>query len=376
LRRAGRTALADALADTRRTTWRLVDAIAPAAFLADAPGGSLLRRLGRIGWRQEHWCLRDVPPGRLPPPSRLIDADRCFGDAADPSEPLPPPAPVRAWMDAVHEAVLERLAGEIDDDVGLHRARRALFHEQAQQEAMLASLATRGLPAPASALAPPARMRLAADVRVPGCEAMIGAAPEDGFSYAVERDAHPLRLAPYGISLQPVTNAEFLQFVEDGGYHRARLWTPEAFARLSAEGRTAPAHWRRVGDRWQMRWFDAWLPLEAYAPIVHVDAHEAEAWCAWADRRLPTEAEWEHAAASLDGFDWGDTVWEWTASTLAPYPGYRPDPEDGPAPFGTHRVARGGSFATPRDRLDRRQRRPLEPTRADAFVGFRSCALD
>ena len=183
-----------------------------------------------------------------------------------------------------------------------------------------------------------------------------------------------MRLAAYDISLQPVTNAEFLQFVEDGGYHRARLWSADAFARLSAAGRTAPAHWRRVGDRWQMRWFDRWIPLEAYAPVLHVDAYEAEAWCAWADRRLPTEAEWEHAAARLDAFDWGDGVWEWTASRLVPYPGYVPDPDDPPPPFGSHRVARGGSFATPRDRLDRRLRRPLSPDRADAFIGFRSCA--
>jgi iron(II)-dependent oxidoreductase len=279
-------------------------------------------------------------------------------------------------MDAVLAAVLERLAREPEDDLGLQRARRALFHEQAQQEAILATLAALGRPAPPSALAPPARMRLAPDVTVPAGEAMIGAAPEDGFAYAVERDAHPVRLAAYGISLQPVTNAEFLQFVEDGGYHRARLWSPEAFARLAAEGRTAPARWRRDGDRWRMRWFDRWIPLEAYAPVIHVDAHEAEAWCAWADRRLPTEAEWEHAAAELDAFDWGDTVWEWTASTLAPYPGHRPDPDDGPTPFGTHRVVRGGSFATARDRLDRRQRRALVPGRADAFVGFRSCAAD
>jgi ergothioneine biosynthesis protein EgtB len=375
VRSAGRSALADALAQTRRTTWRLVDATGEAALRTEHGGVSLLQRLGRVGWRQELWCLRRSADGRTSGPSGLPGSDRWFGEAAPAADP-PAPEVLRPWMDTVLQAVLERLAREPDDDLGLRRTRRALFHEQAQQEAMIASLAALGLPAPTTALAPPARMRLTADVAVAGGDAMVGAAPDDGFAYAVERDAHPVRLAAYGISLQPVTNAEFLQFVEDGGYHRGRLWSPEAFARLSAERRTAPARWRRVGDRWQMRWFDRWVPLEAYAPVVHVDAHEAEAWCAWADRRLPTEAEWEHAAATLDGFDWGDTVWEWTTSTLSPYPGYRPDPDDGLVPFGTHRVVRGGSFATARDRLDRRQRRALLPGRADAFVGFRSCAVD
>ncbi len=387
MRRAERATLADALAGTRRTTWRLLDAVDPVALHADGAGGPLLQRLARLGLRLERWLLHDAPRvGRLAPSSpatgagRGIDPARAgataqsgFTAQADVAAPSTPEA-IRAWMDAVLEAGLERLAAQPDDDAGLERARRALFDEQAQQEAMLATLAARGLPAPPAAQAPPARMRLSADVRVPATDAMIGSAPEDGFAYAVERDAHPVRLAAYDISLQPVTNAEFLQFVEDGGYHRARLWSADAFARLSAAGRTAPANWRRVGDRWQMRWFDRWIPLEAYAPVLHVDAYEAEAWCAWADRRLPTEAEWEHAAARLDAFDWGDGVWEWTASRLAPYPGYVPDPDDPPPPFGSHRVARGGSFATPRDRLDRRLRRPLSPDRADAFIGFRSCA--
>jgi iron(II)-dependent oxidoreductase len=374
MRRAERATLLDALARTRLATWRLVGSIAPEALRADAPDGPLLARIGRIGWCQERWCLREAPDGRRAAPSLMPGSDAWFGGTDARAGALPPLEAVRDWMTAVLAAVLERLAAQPDDDAGLRPARRALFHEHAQQEAMLASLAARGLPAPPVAVVPPAPMRLGADATVPAAEAMIGFAPEDGFAYAVERDAHPVRLERFDISLQPVTNAEFLQFVEDGGYRRAELWSGDAFERLARTGRTAPARWRRVGERWQMRWFDRWIPLEPFAPVVHVDAGEAEAWCAWAGRRLPTEAQWEHAAATLDGFDWGDTVWEWTASTLSPYPGYRPDRDDAPPAFGARRVVRGGSFATPRDRLDRRQRRALAPWRADAFIGLRSCS--
>jgi iron(II)-dependent oxidoreductase len=174
-----------------------------------------------------------------------------------------------------------------------------------------------------------------------------------------------------------VTNAEYLQFVEDGGYRRAALWSPQAHARLRAAGRDAPAQWRRDGTRWWQRWFDRWIPLEPYAPVVQVDAHEADAYCAWAGRRLPTEVEWERAADTLEDFDWGDSVWEWTASTFGPYADFRADPYEAysvPSFGGTHRVVRGGSFATPSGLVHRRLRNFYRPERGDVFVGLRTCA--
>ena len=254
--------------------------------------------------------------------------------------------------------------------------RRHRRGDHAAIEALVAARQALGLPQPGPAFEPPQPLRLAADVRVPGGEVMVGTPPESGFAFDNEQDAHPVRIPPFDISMQPVTNTEFLQFVEDGGYHRARLWSPPAFAQITSTGRVAPSHWRRVGQRWQMRWFDRWVPLEPYAPVVHVDAFEAEAWCTWAGRRLPSETEWEHAASSLDGFEWGDTVWEWTASPFVPYAGFRAGPyADYSEPwFGTHRVVRGGSFATPPGLLDARMRNFYRPERGDVFVGFRSCA--
>jgi ergothioneine biosynthesis protein EgtB len=383
LRRAGRDELARALLDTRDSTRRLIDTLLPEQ--RTVPMLPILNppvwEYGHVGWFHERWCLRHSTPQRPPGPSRLHLGDHWFDSSSVPHEArwsldLPALETLHAWMDEVMQASLQRLHDEAGDDAGLYFHRLALFHEQFHIEALVTARQAIGLPQPGDAYAPPAAMKLGADVRVAGGEVMVGTAPEAGFAFDNEQDAHPVRVAPFEISMQPVTNAEFLQFVEDGGYHRARLWSPPAFARLSASGRTAPTHWRRVGQRWQMRWFDRWVPLEPYAPVVHIDAFEAEAWCTWAGRRLPTETEWELAASTLEGFDWGEAVWEWTATPFMPYPGFQAGPyHDYSQPwFGTHRVVRGGSLATPRGLPDARLRNFYRPERSDIFVGLRSCA--
>ncbi len=112
-------------------------------------------------------------------------------------------------------------------------------------------------------------------------------------------------------------------------------------------------------------------------PVVHVNAHEAEAWCRWAGRRLPSEVEWEVAAhqGASRGFRWGE-VWEWTASSFRPYPGFEAHPwRDYSQPcFDTHRVLRGASVATPRRLRDPKFRHFALPARDELFSGFRSCA--
>jgi EgtB-related family protein len=137
-----------------------------------------------------------------------------------------------------------------------------------------------------------------------------------------------------------------------------------------------PLRWRRVADHWQHRWFGEWKPLPLDAPVCHVNAHEAQAYCRWANRRLPGEAEWERAA-TLGLIEWGGAVWEWTADAFAPYPGFSADRyRDYSRPwFHTHRSVRGGSLVTqPRMHLPR-YRNFYVPERADIFVGFRTCAL-
>jgi iron(II)-dependent oxidoreductase len=161
-----------------------------------------------------------------------------------------------------------------------------------------------------------------------------------------------------------------------------------------------PQHWRAGRDGYEVRWFDRWRPLVPAHAMQHVDAFAAEAWCAWAGRRLPTEAEWEVAAiasgattdgAMLDARRQGPVaasapgegpshllgnVWEWTASPFTPYAGFAPGPyADYSQPwFGDHRVIRGGSWATRSRLAHARLRNFYRPERHDMFVGFRTCA--
>ena len=259
---------------------------------------------------------------------------------------------------------------------GLYFFRLALFHEMMHVEALAYTWQTLSYRAPlhpAPIVAPSVEPR---DLAVPGGKAEFGARPGDGFCFDNEKWSHRAELAPYRIAARPVSNAQFLAFVTAGGYREARWWDADAYAALVAAGRELPRYWRMAGDKVYARRFEHWLQLDPAAPVVHVDAHEAQAWCRWAGRRLPDEREWELAARTQPEFEWGDRVWEWTASAFEPYPGFSPDPyEQYSAPwFGDHRVVRGGSFATPRGMVDERFRNFYLPDRGDIFVGFRSCA--
>jgi iron(II)-dependent oxidoreductase len=257
------------------------------------------------------------------------------------------------------------------------------------------------------------------DVAVPGGTFMLGATPDEPFVFDNEKWAHPVVVKPFRIASTPVTTAQFQAFVDDNGYRRREVWGARGWDWRRRAGIEHPLFWVRDGQRWCERMFDALVPLRPWHPVACVSWYEAEAFCKWSRRRLPTEAEWE-MAASFDPqtgrkrrFPWGDgapapeqanldyraggtidvralpagdsalgcrqmigNVWEWVADTFNPYPGFVCDPyEEYSQPyFGTKKVLKGGCWAT-RSRLIRNTWRNFYMRqRRNIFAGFRTCA--
>lgn len=372
--------------------------------------------LGHVAWFQEKWCLRHLR-GRA---SLRADADALYDSAAVLHETrwdlaLPDRDGTLAYAQAVLDAALAELgaARELERDAReLHLL--ALYHEDMHGEAFLYTRQTHALPAPrCSAPARAGGGPCPGDVELPGGRFRLGAEPGRGFVFDNERWAHEVELAPFRLARACVTQAEFAAFVEDGGYARDALWSAQGLAWRRSSGATQPVHWRRApGGGFERRRFDRWLALEPHLPVHFVNAFEAEAYCAWAGRRLPSEAEWEFAAGRTR-FPWGDepptparaaldleafepcevgaraagdsregvrqligNVWEWTATPFAPYPGFAPGPyrEYSRPWFGDHRVLRGGAFATRARLLRNTWRNFYTPDRRDVLAGFRTCA--
>jgi iron(II)-dependent oxidoreductase len=388
--------------------------------------------IGHVAWFQETWALRHA--GGLPP--LRADADALYDSAAIPHDvrwdlPLPGREGTLDYLRQVRDRLVDALSARSPTPELVYFTLLSVFHEDMHTEAFTYTRQTLGYPQPRFAprpavVDPPSpELRAAGDVALAlpaGATFPLGAAPEEPFVFDNEKWAHPVTVEPFAIARTAVSQAEFLAFVEEGGYRRREFWSEAGWAWRSEAGAQHPVYWRRkAGGTWERRHFDTWTPLEPRLPVIHVNWYEADAYCRGMGRRLPTEAEWELAATLHPPsgykrrFPWGDeppspahanldwraggclpvealpagdspagcrqmigNVWEWTSSDFGPYPDFAIDPykEYSEPWFGTHKVLRGGCWTTRSRLLRGTWRNFYRPERRDVLAGFRTCARD
>ena len=333
--------LASRLRNARGHTRRLADDLAgerelgPKLAIVNPPRWEV----GHVGWFQEFWCLRGGSEERA---SILPNADALYNSATVPHDtrwtlPLPSYADTLAYRDAVLDRVVKALPSLDPYFVEL-----AVRHELMHAEAFHYTRQTLGYPG----LDKRTPVEGEGDMDCPGGVFRLGSPRSSGFAFDNEKWSHPVVLEPFRIARRPVTYGEYRKFAEPPYCKDGKL-----------------------------RRFERWIPIPDDEPVRHVSWQQAQAYCAFAGRRLPTEAEWEYAA--LAGLENVGHVWEWTSSTFLPYPGFVRDPykEYSEPWFGTHKVLRGSSFATPPGVAHARFRNFYTPERYDMFCGFRTCAL-
>lgn len=348
-----------------------------------------LWELGHIGWFQEFWVARnpqraagvaadpDAPRGR----SRRPDADALYDSGHVPHAtrwtlPLPDAATTRDDLAGQLDHTLALLRAAGGDDASLYFYRLVLAHEDMHHEAALYMAQSLGIAIDDPRWRPsPLPEGNAPLTFADGAWSLGHAAP--GFAFDNELQAHDVVLPRTEIDSRVVRWVEFLPFVEAGGYRDRTAWSDAGRAWLADQRPVAPRYLQRTDSGWQ-RWRGGhWDALDVSEAACHLTLHEAEAWCRWAGRRLPAEAEWERAAVTRpDAFSWGD-VWEWTASRFAPYPGFAAHPyRDYSAPwFGSRTVLRGASFMTQPRMRHPRYRNFFTPERSDVATGFRTCRV-
>jgi ergothioneine biosynthesis protein EgtB len=281
----------------------------------------------------------------------------------------------RAHVDAAMERFMSRMPPETAPLVEL-----GLQHEQQHQELLVTDIldamaknplnpeSMPGWTEPAGDPGPARLLRFARGMR------RIGHAG-GGFCFDNETPAHDAFLADFAIADRLVRNREFLAFVEDGGYRAPGPWMSDGWAAVQAEGWSAPAHWRQRDDGWWQMGPGGLARLDPGAPVRHVGWYEADAFARWSGARLPTEFEWEVAAAHPDMRETTGHVWQWTESAYRPYPGFRP-PSGAVGEYNgkfmiNQMVLRGGSLATPSGHARTPYRNFFHPGKRWQFSGLR-----
>jgi len=448
-----------ALREAREHTLALVSDLNDKQLMGPRLGivNPLRWEIAHVAWFQEFWLLRHLggEPPILTIGDELYDSARVAHDTRW-DIPLLSRADTLAYM----REVLTRIADccQRTDYLAFADAsgygaeyflHLALFHEQMHDEAFAYTRQTLGYPAPqfnegvrvANLPLPggrstevqdgalrnnaPTSQRYPGDAHVPGGKFVLGRSAGPAFIFDNEQPAHQVEIAPFSISKTAVANGEYLEFVKEKGHARREFWSEAGWRWRENASAEYPVYWKRDGESWLHRNFDQWTDLELNHAIIHVNWYEADAFCHWAGRRLPTEAEWEIAAsaepiADRSGisnrrkYPWGNAPptpdranldwhamgcidvralpasdsmfgcrqmignsWEWTSTDFCPYPGFRAGPyrEYSEPWFGDHKVLRGGCWATRSCMITNTYRNFYTPDRRDVWAGFRTCAL-
>jgi iron(II)-dependent oxidoreductase len=420
------------LQQTRRRTLQLTEELSAQQLMGAKLDivNPFLWEIGHVGWFHEYWTLRHSH-GQPPLVARADALWNSSTVAHDTRWDLDLPERKRtfAYLADVLDAQCERLTRNDFPDRACYFYELSVRHEDMHVEAFAYMRETLAYPRPHELGQPATPVGgLAGDVAVPGGRWRLGATANEGFIFDNEKWAHEVDIRPFRIARAPVTNREFAAFVEAGGYRVREFWSEAGWAWRECNRAERPVYWQPKTDGvWTWRRYDRTEVLAPDAPAVFINWYEAEAWCRWAKRRLPTEAEWEAAAvgeptaggnrlAELKRlWPWGDAaptrdhanldftfdapgnvaacprgdsafgcrqmtgnVWEWTACDFTPFPGFSADPyEDYSQPwFGTRKVLRGGAFATSVRLAKPTFRNFFSPDRNDVFAGFRTCALE
>jgi len=390
----GRAELAAALQASRRDTLSVFAALERALEGLAVPMHETLNpplwELGHVGWFQEYWIGRNPQRQQGPRADPLAaraapgraGADALYDSSSVPHDsrwslPLPGAGETRADLARQLEASLAILGRSEEDEASLYFFRLALLHEDMHHEAALYMARSLGIDVGDARWDARPLLGVRTEIAFPAASWRLGGA-DAGFAFDNELEGRVEALPATRIDSEVVRWREWLPFVEAGGYGRAEFWSREGRDWLARERPGAPRYLRREGGAWQERRGGSWVALDLDCAASHLTYYEAQAWCRWAGRRLPSEGEWERAACERPhDFHWG-AVWEWTRDAFLPYDGFLPHPyRDYSAPwFGSRQALRGASHLTQPRMHHPRYRNFFPAHRNDIAAGFRTCAPD
>jgi iron(II)-dependent oxidoreductase len=423
-------ALINDIKDARKRTLELVAGLDQQQIMGPQLDivNPLLWEIGHVAYFYEFWLLRHLDGKK----SILSNADQLYDSINIAHEdrwnlPLLSLHETKTYMQQVHDGIITRLQSDTVNALDTYLTRYAVFHEDMHTEAFTYTRRTLNYPSPVlgNIVLNDAAYNagsLDGDVKIKGGSYLLGASEKTDFCFDNEKWLHQVTIKPFTIARAATSYQQYAEFVGDGGYHKQIWWDEAGWDWLQKNNTTTPNGWKKdANDNWLIKHFDQWQPIRPHAAVIHINWYEASAYCRWANRRLPSEAEWEMAASGSPVninekrvYPWGNetltenhanmnsramrsidvgalpagdsaygcrqmlgNVWEWTADTFNPYPGFIADMyQDYSQPlFGQTKVLRGGAWTTRSRMIRNTWRNYYGADRNDVFAGFRTCAL-